>query len=125
MSPLAEKIAALAATGLSMAKVAREIHYTRAAVAGLARRNKIHFLGDQHRKKDAPRVGERQPGVPAPVKKAVARAVGHLGGKCRWIEGDPHAKPVAWCDRPVSEPLSSWCAEHRRVVYDRRAAPIA
>ncbi|MBI3445082.1 MAG: hypothetical protein HY055_06930 [Magnetospirillum sp.] len=37
---------------------------------------------------------------------------------CRWINGDVKSGKATWCGAPTRHG-SSWCLEHRRVVYVR------
>ncbi len=44
-------------------------------------------------------------------------------GQCRFIV-DEHSSPVRFCGEPTVPSGSSWCAEHRRLVYlPRSQAP--
>ena len=127
MSPLTEKIAELAAKGLTATRIAAEIHYTRNAVVGLCYRNHIHLPGNDTQARRHRARGERQPGVPAPVKadppaRPLPRA--EAGGGCRYIAGEVvHGQPVDWCGQPTPAG-ASWCDHHGAIVYDRRATPL-
>jgi hypothetical protein len=125
MSPLAEKIAPLAAAGMTASQIGKEIHYSPNAVVGICHRNGIHLQGNDHQARRHRARVERQPGVPAPVKadppaRPLPRAA--AGGGCRYIAGEVvHGQPVDWCGQPTPAG-ESWCAEHRAIVYDRAPA---
>jgi hypothetical protein len=126
MSDRGEEVRALAAAGMTQAMAAAAMGLTRSAVAGLANRNNVTFAGKRpEARRHRARVGERQPGVPAPEKtdppaRPLPRAA--AGGGCRYITGDAKARPVGWCEKPTWLG-SSWCPEHHDVVYSRAAAP--
>jgi GcrA cell cycle regulator len=42
---------------------------------------------------------------------------------CRWILGDVRSGRWSYCGAPISEPGGSWCAEHRKRVFEKRRPP--
>jgi hypothetical protein len=45
-------------------------------------------------------------------------------GGCTYIAGDPmERRPWSYCNMPVDYPGSSWCSEHRKIVFDQTKKP--
>ena len=99
---------------MTASQIAAIFGWTRNRVVGLCHRNKIHLQGNDRKARQAR--APRAVYIESPAPRAAGRPV---DGGCRFIAGDPHARPVLYCGEPVAYAGTVWCAEHRAIVYNR------